>query len=584
MADPQRASSAQDQAGADFRSGLAAQNSGRLKEAVEAYHRVLNQEPEHVGGLHNLGMILLEQGKAGVALCLIRRAIELQPTVPEMLNSLGNAYRHLQRWREAEEAYLAAADLRADYVVPLFNLAVLLGDLGREPESEALYRQVLANNPRHLKALINLSSHLRYREPGAAIDLVRRAIEIDPKSHLAHNNHGNFLRDLDRLDEAARSYLAAVEADPAFAVGWLNLGTVLSHLGRSEEAIPALRRAIELAPERGEPYFQLAVATKVKLDDPAVAAMQKLYDDQTTSPEDRMFAAFALGRIFDGNEKFDEAFACWDEGNRLKLAAVDFDINKEERIVREVKTYFTREFLATAPRSSITDDTPIFVVGMIRSGTTLMEQILASHPEVVGADENTWLPDAIKGLRRLTAEELTRVGQSYIDKMRTQFGPKPRFIVDKLVGNWLQVGYITLAIPNAKIICMRRNPYDSGLSAFSSLFTQYHEYCYSLEGIARFTNVFREMIDHWESVLPGRVYQVQYESLIAEPEKIVRGVLDHIGLDFDPKCLNFHQTERRVKTASTQQVREKLHSRAVARWRNYEKHLSLWRPYFGEPG
>jgi hypothetical protein len=338
-----------------------------------------------------------------------------------------------------------------------------------------------------------------------------------------------------------------------------------------------------LAPKRGEPYFQLAVTTKLKPDDPAVLAMQQLYEDPTTPDRERLYLAFGLGRVFDENRRYDEAFACWEVGNRLKRGAVSCDMSSEEQIVSKMQSVFSPAFLASCPRSTITDETPILVVGMIRSGTTLMEQILASHPEVVGADENTWLSRAVGGIKTLTQGELNRAGQAYLTLLRERFGPGPRFIVDKLVGNWLYVGYLHLMLPNARVICMRRNPYDSGLSAFSSLFTAHHEYCYDMQSIARFTNLFRSMIEHWDKVLPGKVYQVQYETLIDEPEKTVRGVLDHIGLSFDARCLNFHQTERRVRTASTQQVREKLHSRSVARWRNYEKHLGAWEPFFGKP-
>jgi hypothetical protein len=202
----------------------------------------------------------------------------------------------------------------------------------------------------------------------------------------------------------------------------------------------------------------------------------------------------------------------------------------------------------------------------------------------VGADEETWLPKAAASLNEFTRAELNRAGKRYIDQIRARFGPKPRHIVDKLVGNWLQVGFIHLALPKAKIICMRRNPYDSGLSAYSSLFTDYHNYCYDLEDIAVFYSLFNELMQHWNNLLPGKVLTQHYEELIARPEESVRKVLDFVQLPFDERCLNFHQTERRVKTASTQQVREKLHSRSVERWRNYERHLGVWEPYFGRVG
>ncbi|MBL8905643.1 MAG: sulfotransferase [Rhizobiales bacterium] len=572
------------EAEADFQAALAAQNAGDAGKAEAGYHRVLNRLPDNYSAIHNLAMLMTAKGQPGAAVALLLRAAALAPQSGEIQNTLGNAYRLVGDLAAAEASYRKALELRPGYAAPWFNLAAVARDRGRTEDMKACYRKTIELDPNHRDAHLNLGNLLRDSDRETAVRLTRRALEIDPNYALAHNNLANMLRDADRLEEAAAHYRRATELDPDYALAWLNLGTVLTHLGRAGESAAALRRSLALNPAMGDTYFQLAITEKLKLDDPAVEAARRLYADPRTPDSEKIYLAFALGRVFDQHNRFDEAFAFWETGNRLKRKAVPFDIANEKRIVAAIKKRYTPEFLARAPRSDITDDTPIFVVGMIRSGTTLMEQILASHPQVVGADEETWLPEASASAKRLTKEELNRAAQQYIGRLRERFGPKPRRIVDKLVGNWLEVGFIHLALPGAKIICMRRNPYDSGLSAYASLFTGYHEYCYDLRDIAIFYSLFRELMAHWDSVLPGKVLTQHYEELIAKPEESVRRILDFLDLPFDERCLNFHQTERRVKTASTQQVREKLHSRAIDRWRNYERHLKVWEPYFGPPG
>lgn len=573
-----------DAAQSDFREALAAQNAGDLAKAEAGYHRVLNRIPSHFRAQHNLALLMLGRGQAGAALPNILFARHLAPDAEEIQNSLGNALSQLGDAKGAEESYKKALEINPKYSAAWFNLAGIYRDTGRPNEVKACYQKAVEADPNHRDAHLNLGNLLRTEDPEGAMRLTLRALAIDPKFALSHNNLANLLRDADRLDEAAEHYRKATELDPNYAIAWVNLGTVLTHLGRAQESAAALRRGLALAPDVGENYFQLAVTEKLKLDDPAVLAAKRLFDNPTISDADRVFLAFALGRVCDHNGLYDEAFAYWQTGNRLKRKAEPFDIGSERRIVNAVKQRYSADFLANSPTSGILDDTPIFVVGMIRSGTTLMEQILASHPEVVGADEETWLPRASASLKEFTAAELKRAGQGYIDQVRARFGAKPRHIVDKLVGNWLQVGFIHLALPKAKIICMRRNPYDSGLSAYSSLFTDYHQYCYDLQDIAVFYSLFRELMEHWDAVLPGKVLTQHYEDLISRPEESVRRILDFVGLPFDQRCLNFHQTERRVKTASTQQVREKLHARSVERWRNYERHLTVWQPYFGPAG
>jgi hypothetical protein len=291
-----------------------------------------------------------------------------------------------------------------------------------------------------------------------------------------------------------------------------------------------------------------------------------------------MHVAFALGRVCDDSGHYDEAFAYWKVGNSLKRKTLKYDLQEDKARIAAIKSRYSADYLRSAPNSGITDETPIFVVGMIRSGTTLMEQILASHPQVQGADENIWFPDAVGRPRNFTPEDLTRIGNSYLTRVRGAFGKAPRFVVDKLVANWLYIGEIHQALPNARIICMRRNPLDSCLSAYSCLFAEYHHYCYDMDELAGSYRLFDDLMEHWSKVLPGKVYVQSYEALLEDPENTVRKILAYCDLPFDPRCLEFDRSSRPVRTASYQQVRSKLYASSVGRWKNYETHLSAWMP------
>ncbi|MFO0994537.1 MAG: sulfotransferase [Hyphomicrobiales bacterium] len=575
---------------AEFESALKLQNARKLDEAEAAYYGVLTVQPDHADAQHNLGLIKLDRGQPGQALAYLQYAIKLNPAIAEAHNTLGNAWRSFGKTTEAEAAYRRATDIKPSYALAWFNLGNLLADSQQLQQAEAAYRKALAARPDYAEAMLNLSNVLRTQNrKEEALKLLKKLTTAAPKYELGFNNLGNLHRDLDDLENAQASYRRAAELNPQYALAWLNLGTVLNHLGRKADSVTALRRAIEVAPRFGEPYMQLASTMKVPLDAPVVASMQFYYDEPAIPARDKMHLAFALGRVFNDNGQYDKAFDYFREGNRLKRASLTFNIAGEEALMERTRAVFTKEFFAKAPRSAVNDETPVFIVGMMRSGTTLMEQILASHPQVAGADELQWIPEIAFGfkpksgqtypdwLRSVSAKDLTAMGEAYIGRLRQRFGDGPRLITDKLPGNFLFVGLIHLILPNAKIIHMRRDPYDVCLSIYSTLFAQMHHYAYDMHELAQFYQLYSGLMNHWDKVLPGRILHQRYEDLVGDPERVVRMVLDYCNLPFDEKCLEFYNSDRRVRTASSQQVREQLHTRSIGRWRNYEKHLGEWK-------
>lgn len=576
---------------AEFANALKLHNAKKLGEAEAAYLGLLMAKPDHADAQHNLGLIKLDRGLPGQALAYVQYAIALKPDLAEAHNTLGSIWRALKRPAEAEAAYRRAVEINPKFALGWFNLGHKLAQDNRAVEAEKAYRKAIAANPDYLEAHLNLGNVLRsLNRQSEALALMQDLVKKAPKYDLAHNNLANLYRDLDKLPEAAASYRRALELNPHFALAWLNLGTVLNHLGCTGDSVAALKRAIAVAPRFGEPYMQLASTVRLALDDPYVGAMRTFFDDPGVAAKDRMYFAFALGRVFDEHGQYDKAFQAIKEGNRLKRASLQFDIVVERDAVQRTRAVFTRQFLHT-PASTLVDETPIFIIGMMRSGTTLLERILASHPQVEAADELEWIPQLASGMRlggraypeclpSATAEDLSNLGKGYTDRLRGRFGPGCRYITDKLPGNFLFVGLIHLILPNARIIHMQRDPYDTCLSIYSTLFATQHHYAYDMRELGEFYLVYRNLMNHWDEVLPGKVCHQRYEDLVAAPEQSVRRILDFCGLPFDPKCLEFQKNEGRVKTASSQQVREGLHARSVGRWRNYEEHLGEWKRLF----
>jgi len=579
---------------AEFDRALKLQNSKKPNEAEAVYRGLLTVDPAHADAYHNLGLLILERGSAGLALPYLLYSLHLRPDRAEAHNTAGNAWRRLGKRQEAEASYRSSTALNPKHALAWFNLANLLAENGREPEAEKAFRSAISAKPDFAEAYLNLGNILRNQNRhDEALASLQQLVKIVPKYDLAHNNLGNLYRDADRLEDAEASYRRATELNPGYALAWLNLGTVLNHLGRKADSVTALKRAIDAAPRYGEPYMQLASTMKVPLDAPVVESMRFYFQEPSVSERDKMHLAFALGRVFDDNGQSEKAIRYFMEGNRLKRATLNFNIATEQATIERIRARFTKEFIANAPRSRVSDATPVFIVGMMRSGSTLMEQILSSHPDVAGADELQWMPEIAYGhtsptglrfpdwVSTVTADELTSLGQNYIDRLRRRFGPGPRLITDKLPGNFLFLGLIHLILPNARIIHMVRDPYDTCFSIYTTLFANLHHYAYDLRELGQFYRLYADLMKHWDQVLPGKIYHQRYEELVGNPEASVRKVLDFCGLPFDQKCLEFYKTDRRVKTASSQQVREQLHSRSIGRWRSYEKHLGDWKAMFG---
>ena len=426
-----------------------------------------------------------------------------------------------------------------------------------------------------------------------ALDLCRRAVKMDPGDSGAHGNLGIVLAGLGKVEDAAASYERALAIEPQLVPVLCNLAVLKSETGKREEALALYRRILALAPDDAEAHHGLTLIKKFEPGDPDIAAMEELRGRPGLAEEKCMFLDFALAKALNNIGDHDRAFEAMASANRVKRATMDFDIAAEEALVDRIIGVFGEPLLDGGRESDLGDETPIFIVGMPRSGTTLVEQILASHTDVTGGGELNYFRDVVTGrgeagpgLQGISSDgkgfpegaaglqpgDFRRLGETYLALLRGQAPEAPR-ITDKMPRNFFFAGLIRLALPGARIVHCTRNPVDTCLSCYQIHFPSGQEFTYDLTDLGRYYRLYRRLMDHWRAVLGDRMFHIAYEDLVAEPEKHMRALLDFAGLPWQDACLDFHKTERQIRTASAQQVRRPLYRTAVQRWKKYEKHL-----------
>jgi len=570
---------------------------GRLDDAECSYRQALRIEPDYADAHYSLGNILGGMARLSEAEASYRQALRLRPDFAEAYGNLGNVMSEQGRLHEAETSYRQALQLNPGYVVAHFNLGNICHKLGRLSEAEASYRRALQYKPDFVEAYCNLGRTLHDLDclPEAEASY-RQALLIRPDSPEIHSNLGNVLLDLHRMDEAEACYLRALSISPDYAEAHCKYGIYLLEAGRLDEAVASLRRALEISPDCIEAQFSLALAGKVKPEGKDLAALVAAEEAfrsgaRPLSEKDAMFLHFALGKSYDDIGDYDKAFPHFIEGCRLKRVTFGYDPDEMERYFVSIMRNFDAESMERLRGGGDPSQIPIFVLGMPRSGTTLTEQIIASHPGVHGAGE---LPDLMgiarrdiggrvfpDNMSRLDRGRMAAWGEEYVAGLRRR-APEARRITDKTPRNFLAVGLIHLMLPDAKIIHVNRNPVDTCLSCFTTLFNHGQEHTYDLAELGRYYAGYARLMRYWRKVLPeGAFLEVQYEDIVADQEGQARRLIEYCGLEWDDACLDFHENRRAVHTASMTQVRQPIYRSSVERWRRYEKFLG---PLFGALG
>ena len=471
-------------------------------------------------------------------------------------------------------------------VAAIRMMAELAARLGRLGDSENLLRRALELAPAFAPARANLATVLyRQGRPTEAVQTLDTLLGDDPENPAHQNLKAAALGRIGSYEEAIRIYEQVLAAFPRQPKVWMSYGHVLKTVGRREESVAAYRRAIDIAPVLGEAWWSLANLKTVKLGAGDVAAMTSALELPEATEEDRFHLHFALGKAFDDAGRHERAFGHYAEGNRLRRAMVEHDPEEIEANVERSAALFTPAFFAAREGQGCPAPDPIFILGMPRAGSTLIEQILASHPAVEGTMELPDIPALARrlGRRKLRSEpsaypeclaalrptELRALGEEYLEGTRVQRKTGRPVFIDKMPNNWAHVGLIHLILPNAKIVDARRHPLDCCFSNFRQHFARGQAFSYNLGELGRYYRAYVRLMAHFDSALPGRVHRVIHERLVEEPEGEIRRLLGHLGLPFDPACLRFHENDRAVRTASSEQVRRPINREGMAQWRPY---------------
>ncbi len=597
--------------------------AGQSEAALESGRRALALNPDMPQALNNLGIVYYEHDEFEEAAAHYRRAIALAPDYAEAYSNLGNALRALKQYDEALIAYQRARQLRPAYAEAINNMGTALRDMGHLSDAEATYRQALALKPDAPSVLNNLALALKDAERfDEASALLTRSLSLDPNNvktltYLALvrleqkripdaeaaaqraltlagddpealNAMGLVRFEQQNSDEALVFHRRAVALKPDLADAYNNIGNILKEDGQLTASREAYERAIELDPKEIAYFVNLSDAKKFVEGDAHLATME----DLARNPEILSSTAlsrlnFALSKAYDDLGRYDDAFCCMRAGNALKRERIDYDESGMLGLFDRVRATFDRRLLGARADTGYRSSLPVFVVGMPRSGTTLVEQILASHPAVCGAGELLDLNQRIDGMRdadgnafrypegtpALTATQLRELGRLYVEGLDHR-APSAERITDKMPANFLFLGLIHLALPTAHIIHVLRDPRDTCLSCFSKLFTAEQDFTYDLGELGRYYRKYAELTAHWRDVLPeGRVLEIRYEDVIADLEASARRIVDHCGLDWHPNCVAFHEAQRPVRTASASQVRRPIYRTSEGRWRAYQDHL-----------
>jgi tetratricopeptide (TPR) repeat protein len=575
------------------------------KDALDALTRAAELSPDDAGAQNNLGNALGRLGRLESAVAHYRRALDIQPEFAEAHNNLGHALLDLGRYAEALASCSRSVNLKPDYAEAHDNLGSAQLASGKIEQALASYRRALQIEPNFAEAHSNLGNALlELGELDAALLSYRRALVINPDFAEAHNNLGNALRNLGELDAAEASYRRALKINPGFAAAHCNLGIALRLQGRTDLAQLSCRRALEIEPRSAAAFTLLAEASAdrgdfaaaeslcrraiaIDADSPeawaALAHLRKMtHADATWLGEAQRIAAqplpprreiplrHAIGKYLDDVREFEPAFDNFRRANELaKLRHAKFDATGLRRTVDRIIATYDQAWMNQPTEPKVQSARPIFIVGMLRSGTTLAEQILSSHPAVFGGGELRFWSAASENL----ASSPSSLAHEYLRVLHGLSADALR-VTDKMPTNFAFLGLIHAALPNARIIHMQRNPLDTCLSIYFQHFETMVSYATDLEDLAQYYAEYRRVMQHWRSTLPGdALLDVPYEALVLDHEAWARKMLEFVGLPWDPRCLDFHRTPRAVITASKWQVRQQVHHASVGRWRNYEKFI-----------
>jgi tetratricopeptide (TPR) repeat protein len=603
-------------------SGIAHRLLNDIAAAVATLQSLTRAQPNSGVAHYEYGRALAAAGRGEAAVGALRRAVELSPDLPGAWRALADhltamgateaadaAYaRHIKASTQNPRLMRAAAALCANDIPTAEGLlrahlaqhptdvaairmfAEVAARIGRYAEAEALLVRCLELAPGFAEARTHYATVLnRQNRPLEALGEIDRLLAADPNNPHCRNLKASILVAIGEYQQAIELFAVLVAQYPRQAKVWLNYGHVLKTAGRQDDAIRAYRHCLDLVPDLSEAWFTLANLKTFRFTPDDVAAMRRALARAEGSADDCMHLNFALGKACEDAAEFEQSFRYYAQGNRLRRAQIPYRAEDTTTVVERSRALYTREFFSARAGAGAAAPDPIFIVGLPRAGSTLVDQILSSHSQVEGTMELYDMIDLARNLGKcapsgapdqypdvltaLDAQELRAIGARYLERTRVQRKTDAPYFIDKMPNNFLHVGLIALALPNAKIIDARRHPLGCCFSVFKQHFARGQHFSYDLADIGRYYRDYVDLMAHFDAVLPGRVHRVHYETLVENTESEVRALLDYCGLPFEERCLRFYENGRAVRTASSEQVRRPIFRDGLEQWRHYERWL-----------
>ena len=532
----------------------------------------------------------LRQGRAAKAKKLCEQAVALAPHSADAHMVLADTLAARRETDQAKRHYEKATECDKHHFGAWINYGVFMKEIGDFKNAVRCFKNAVMLDGKSTLARYNLAYALfqaeQFSDSAQAFEIF---LKMEPNFAPAYHTLGVNQELAGDYDAALKSFEKSLQLEPNQARCYFRIGSVYQVLGRFEDAEPNYRKAIELSPSFGKSYAALATANRFSDEAEQNEVLDQIataLDGDELDPASRVHFHAAASKLLDQQARYDEAFQHYRAGNDIRDAAIESQHDKESELWAKLQSLYTKEFFSSKPERGDSTERPLFIVGMPRSGTTLTEQILASHPRAFGAGELEALGGALtKSARKLSGQveypdflgdlsskELAALSGDYLDHYPEEAKLFDR-VTDKLPGNFAHLGTLTLMFPNAKFIYCRRNAIDNCLSCYFQNFSADLWYTFNLEKLAMYYRMHLDLMDHWRAVLPAQIFEVRYEEMTDDPEPIVRAMLEFCDLEWDDACLNFHETERAVKTASIWQVRQPMYKTSVAKWKRYEQHL-----------
>jgi tetratricopeptide (TPR) repeat protein len=604
--------------------GHALVKQDRLDEAKEQIEFALKIAPDYARLHEDLGSLHGLQRDYEAAICSFRRAVQLDPRLATAHKKLAqtlvatgrgsevdDAFEGFldhdrdaalvaagaEHWRagrhgQAEATLISALRSNSENVDAMRFLALVYHDQDKKPlEAEALLRRAISIAPDFYQALENLGKILVDNSKLLeAIEIFEQLIDLKPDDDDIWAGYGRALAQAGRIRDAEEAYTKSLELHPKAPGVHMARAHMLKTLGNQEAALEAYRKSIEYNPALGESYWSMANLKVFRFTDEEVDAMEQQLGSDNLKDEQRVNFLFSLGKAYEDRKEYQKAWNHYHQGNQLKRTDVFYDPSENDLHLKNIQQVFSRDLIQLHEGAGHDVPDPIFIVGLPRTGSTLVEQILASHSQVEGTAElpnlgaianstGKYRPDGLaypETIATLTRRDFESYGREYLKQVARHRVLGTPFFIDKMPNNFIHAGWIKLTLPNAKIINTRRYPLDSLLGVYKQLFAKGQPFTYDMLELAEFYRSYVEIMTHWHEVMPGQVLDVHYEDTVTDLETQVRRILDFCGLEYEENCLHFYKTARPVKTASSEQVRQPIYTSALGLWKKYGDNLGLW--------